>query len=202
MTMSYKSTPDPQEPGQQHPAGQPPQYAATQHPGNAMGSPMRMPDVLRPGGVTPTPPWNAGAQFIVPTQVGGPVNSVPVTPNPLPMQGSPDPSGHNQGNNSNPGPQPQVFVPPSGMPMTNGVNSQGWSPGRPDGGALQARQPAAVGAVPNVPHTPLLNPQSGSGLQGPSFPAVQPQPGIENGHVILYRSPNFFLRTVSRSGQL
>jgi hypothetical protein len=53
----------------------------------------------------------------------------------------------------------------------------------------------------NVPHTPLPNPQSGIGLQGPPFPAAQQRPGIDSGHVILYRSPNFFVRTVNRTGQ-
>ncbi len=51
------------------------------------------------------------------------------------------------------------------------------------------------------PRTPLPNPQSGAGLQGPTFPPVQPRPGVENGHIILYRSPNFFVRTVNRPGQ-
>src|SRR5258706_4967852 len=151
MTSSYKSTPDPREPEQQHPGAQPPQDDTTQRL-KPKGSPMRMPDSVRPV-VTPTPPWNAGAQFIAPTQAGQPMNAVPVTPNPPSLPGMPAPvgNGHNQGGNNNPGPQ---FFPPSpGVNVTNGPVSQGWFPNGPGGNSLQARQPAAVGAMSNVPNT-------------------------------------------------
>ncbi len=60
-----------------------------------------------------------------------------------------------------------------------------------------------VGALSGPPHTPLPNPPSGIGLQaqGASIPTVQPQPGIPNGNIIIYRAPNFIVRTVNRTGQ-
>lgn len=201
MTSSYnKSTPDPQEPEQLRPGAQPPQNDATQRL-NPNGSPMRIPDSVRPGAMPPIPPWNVGPQFIAPTQAGRPMNAVPGTPNPPSLPGMPAPSAnsHNQGGNNYPGPQ---FFPPSpGMPATNGPDSHGWPSNGPGGGALQSRQPMAVSAMETVPRTPSPNPQSGIGLQGSPFPPAQPQPGINNGYVILYRSPNFFVSTVNRTSQ-
>lgn len=38
-------------------------------------------------------------------------------------------------------------------------------------------------------------------MQGPAFAATQPRPEIVNGNVILYRAPNFYVRTVFRPDQ-
>jgi hypothetical protein len=141
--------------------------------------------------------------MLAPGAQGGGINAAPITPPHSPSQpGTPAPlaSGYNPQSN-HPGPQ---LPPPSGnVPATNGLGPQGWSPNGPGGNAVQARQPAMVGALSGPPHTPLPNPPSGIGLQaqGASIPTVQPQPGIPNGNIIIYRAPNFIVRTVNRTGQ-
>ncbi len=154
---------------------------AAHYPGNPTGSPMRLPKSVQPNVVEPTPPWNAGSQFIAPPQ-------------------APTTNGYNQGNTHSGTP---YYPPAGGIPGTNGPASQGWSPNGPGGGAVQARQPAIVGAMASVPPTPILNPPSGVGLQAPGIvnPAAQTQSEIPNGNIIIYRAPNFFVRTVNRPGQ-
>src|SRR5258706_5195933 len=106
MTISHKSTPDPQEPEQQRPGGPLPQDDATQRL-NPTGSPMGMPNSVRPGVAAPTPSRNAGGQFFAPGTQGGAMNAVPQAPHPPSLPGMPAPitNTHNQGYNNNPVPQ-------------------------------------------------------------------------------------------------
>src|SRR5579875_4166481 len=128
MTISRNSIPEPQEgEGPRIPGGgAPPSY-----PGNPTGSPMRLPQSVRPGNVPQTPPWNVGGQMLAPGAQGGGINAAPITPPHSPAQpGTPAPlaSGYNAQSN-HPGPQ---LPPPSGnVPATNGLGPQGWSPNGP-----------------------------------------------------------------------
>ncbi|HZU66724.1 MAG TPA: phospholipid carrier-dependent glycosyltransferase [Ktedonobacteraceae bacterium] len=205
MTISRNSIPEPQDEDRRG------QFIAPnadlsappgQNPGNPTGSPMRLPQSVRPGSVPQTPPWNLGGQVPAPGAQGGAINAAPVTPLSPSQPGTPAPlaSGYNPQSNH---PGPQLPPPPGNAPATNGPAPQAWSPNGPGGSARQARQPAMVGAVSGPSHTPLPNPPSGAGLQtqAASIPAVQPQPGIPNGNIIIYRAPNFIVRTVNRTGQ-
>lgn len=183
MTLSYTSTQNSQEPEPRRPGAQQPQGPEAWQQGEAMGNPQGLPPPIQRK-VVGQPPVNPPG-MMSPTQVSafpGSNNEAsrtdlrPMAPPVAPYGGAMPPH--------HPSMPPNQFVNPS-MPKpgqeVQAVSANGrrdnWGPA--PGGQVAPRQVAPVQ------------------VKSPEGRALE----IENGNVILYRRPNFFLRTAYRPGQ-
>jgi hypothetical protein len=184
MTVSYRPTQNSQEPEPQRPGIQQPQSPVAGPQGESAVNPQRFPSSIRRK-VVGKPPGNPPGELVGNVQ---PENNFEVKRNYVQFHTA-SPAALNSGARSSRGsapftqstlPEQEREVQPAGANGANNPNEQ-----------------SANAGVASTRQTSLRRDVS---LQTTnSHGAAQPE--IENGNIILYRRPNFFLRTAYRPGQ-
>ncbi|MGZ6365650.1 MAG: hypothetical protein ACXWPS_06750 [Ktedonobacteraceae bacterium] len=184
MTVSYRKTPDSQEPEPQRSGVQQAQNTGARPGADVTGNPQPLPPSIRRK-VVGKPPVNppVGNQGYGQTRDNGETNdqySQNMIAPPSTMNNSMVPT-------QSPAPLIQTVSPQNAQSLqtvqTRGETNQGRQ--IPQAGMASTRQPLLRQEVtPRSSNTSVANPQE-----------------IENGNIILYRSPNFFLRTAYRPAE-
>lgn len=186
MTVSSKSTQDPQEPEPQRSGIQQPQSPVAGSQGESAANPHQLPSSIRRK-VVGKSPGNPPGGLAGNAQPGNNVESKRKYYQPY----TASPAALNRG--AGPSPKPAPFFQSTTPAQEREVRSDGAN------GANNHNEQKAHGGVGVASTSPTSLMRDIAIQTTNKHGAVQPE--IENGNVILYRRPNFFLRTAYRSGQ-
>ena len=196
MPISYGPTQNSQEPEPQRPPGAQQSQGPIGGPqGEPVGHPQQLPAMTQRK-VVGHPNANAPGGFAGNVQPGsydqvrssgaGPYSAPPVASNGNGGPGQPYPPPVPPVPNGGAGPTNRPFVPPAQL-IQSAMSMPPQMPMPPQG---QAAQPVGASGADGRRNNAGVAPAPGG-----------PPPEIQNGHIILFRRPNFFLSTVYRPGQ-